>query len=360
MSIINQVLNELEKRGVNAPLGEETLRPVTPRKQSHLILYALLVLLLLILLVAVKWYRGRSETPALEKYVVMTAPTGSTVPVPSSAPLAAISTPVEMAALGESGVPQSVDSLHGKPLIEVKSEEEPVVVPEAKKVARSKVGRARASVADNTDSLLEEDPGQLKTISPLQRAENEFSKGNLAVREGRTNDALADYESALLADPTYKPARRAWAGLLVSLKRNDEAGQVLQRGLNRDSNDTFFAMQLARLQVERGDVPLALETLQKTLPYAGEQADYQSFVAALQQRQGRHEEAIAHYQTALKLVPNNGLWLMGMGISLQAMQRKEEARDAYQRALASNSLSGQLQAFVQQKLKELQLIVLSR
>jgi MSHA biogenesis protein MshN len=112
-------------------------------------------------------------------------------------------------------------------------------------------------------------------------------------------------------------------------------------------------MLLARLQVERGDVPLALETLQKTLPYAGEQADYQSFVAALQQRQGSHDEAIAHYLIALKLVPNNGLWLMGMGISLQAMQRKEEARDAYQRALVSNSLSAQLQAFVQQKLKEL-------
>jgi MSHA biogenesis protein MshN len=44
---------------------------------------------------------------------------------------------------------------------------------------------------------------------------------------------------------------------------------------------------------------------------------------------------------------------MGMGISLQALQHKEEARDAYQRALASNSLSAQLQAFVQQKIKEL-------
>jgi MSHA biogenesis protein MshN len=353
MSIINQVLNELEKRGVNAPLGEETLRPVTPRSQPRWLLYMLLAAMLLILLVAVKWYRGRAETPALEKSVVMTAPTGSVVPVPSSSPLAATSAPVEMAALSVSGVPQSVDSLHGKPLIEVKSEEEPVVVPEAKKVATSKVGHARASVADNTDSLLEEDPGQLKTISVQQRAENEFVKANQAVQEGRTNDALAGYENALLADPTYKPARRAWTGLLVSLKRNDEAEHVLQKGLRHDSHDTFFAMLLARLQVERGDIPLALETLQKTLPYAGEQADFQSFVAALQQRQGHHDEAVAHYQIALKLVPNNGLWLMGMGISLQALQRKEEARDAYQRALASNSLSAQLQAYVRQKLKEL-------
>ena len=194
---------------------------------------------------------------------------------------------------------------------------------------------------------------QLKIISPQQRAENEFSKANQAAQEGRTNDALAGYEAALLIDSSHKAARRAWVSLLLGLKRNDDAEHVLQRGLKRDPHETSFAMLLARLQVERNDVPLALETLQKVLPYAEGQADYQAFVAALLQRQSRHEEAIAHYQIALKLVPNNGIWLMGMGISLQAMQRNADAREAYQRALASNSLSAQLQAFVQNKLKEL-------
>ena len=355
MSIINQVLNELEKRGVNAPLGDETLRPVVSRKQSRLPLYALLAVMLLILLVAVRWYPGRTETPVPEKSVVIAPPLSSTA-VPASAQSATASASAVSAAMSASGVPgvsPSLDSLHGKPLLEVKSEEEPAVVPEAKKRARSKAERSRALVEDEDGSLSTESLEQLKKVSPQQRAENEFNKANQAVREGRTNDALAGYENALLADPTYKPARRAWAGLLVSLKRNNEAEPVLERGLKRDPHDTGFAMLLARLQVERGDVPLALETLQKTLPYAGEQADYQSFVAALQQRQGRHDEAVAHYQIALKLVPNNGLWLMGMGISLQALQRKEEARDAYQRALATNSLSTQLQAYVQQKLKEL-------
>jgi MSHA biogenesis protein MshN len=352
MSIINQVLNELEKRGANTPLGETTIRPVTPRRQSHLLPYALFALLLVILLAAVKWYSSRAETPAMERSVVMAQPLNSAVASISEPPVM-VSAPAEVTTTGESGVPQAFDSLHGKPLLEVQSEDEPVVAPEVKKPARSKVERPQAIVEDEDGSLSTESLEQLKKVSPQQRAENEFNKANQAVREGRTNDALAGYENALLADPTYKPARRAWAGLLVSLKRNNEAEPVLQRGLKRDIHDTGFAMMLARLQVERGDIPLAQETLQKTLPYAGEQADYQSFVAALQQRQGRHDEAIAHYQIALKLAPNNGLWLMGMGISLQALQRKEEARDVYQRALATNSLSAQLQAYVQQKLNEL-------
>jgi MSHA biogenesis protein MshN len=218
---------------------------------------------------------------------------------------------------------------------------------------RRKSQSSAAQVAEETENLPIENLEQLKTISPQQRAENEFVKANRAVQEGRTNDALAGYRNALLADPTYKPARRAWVGLLVSLKQNNEAEQVLYRGLRHDSHDAAFAMTLARLQVERDAVPLALATLQKTLPYAEGQADYQSFVAALLQRLNRHEEAIAHYRIALKHVPDNGVWLMGMGLSLQALQRSDEARETYQRALASNTLNPQLRAYVQQKLGEL-------
>jgi MSHA biogenesis protein MshN len=358
MSIVNQVLNELEKRGADTSIGGATIRPVAPRRKSYLMRYVIVAVLALVLLVVGKWYLERQKDPAPERSIDMAAPiSGAALAVPVIAVSDAVSAPVEaVSLLSESGVQstsRTFDSLRGKPLLEVKSEEEPVVVPEVKNTVRPKSVRTTQQVAEETDSPTPESLEQLKKTSPQQRAENEFLKANRAVQEGRTNDALAGYESALLADPTYKAARRAWAGLLVSLKRNNDAEPVLQRGLKRDIHDTGFAMLLARLQVERGDVPLALETLQKTLPYAGEQADYQSFVAALQQRQGRHDEAVAHYQIALKLVPNNGLWLMGIGISLQALQRKEEARDAYQRALASNSLSAQLQAYVKQKLNEL-------
>lgn len=359
MSVINQVLNELEKRGADTTLGEAAIRVVPPRRQSHLLRYVLVAVTLLILLAAVKWYAGRAETPVIERSAVVVAPMSGALPARSSAVLATASAPVEVAsALSASGGPgasQPDDGLRGKPLLEVKSEDEPVAAPVVKKTARRKLKQTRVQIAERSENLpaQAQEDSPLKTITPQQRAESEFGKANLAAQEGRTNDALAGYEAALLIDSSHKEARRAWVGLLLGLKRNDDAERVLQRGLKRDPHDTSFAMLLARLQVERNAVPLALETLQKTLPYAEEQADYQAFVAALLQRQSRHDEAIAHYQVALRLAPSNGIWLMGMGISLQAVQRNEDARAAYQRALASNSLNAQLQAFVQQKLKEL-------
>jgi MSHA biogenesis protein MshN len=359
MSIINQVLNELEKRGANAPLDEAAIRAIPPRKPLHLVRYALLALLLLILLAAAKWFAGRQEirTPVIPVAIISPV-SGVALSGPASA-VAIASAPVEViaAASGSNGVGGSppFSGLHGKPLLEVKSDEEPVVASELKKKFRRKPNLSADQSAENVEiTSAESIPGQhFKKISPQQRAENEFRKANLAVQEGRANDALAGYEAALLIDSSFKAARQAWVSVLLNLKRNDEAEQVLQKGLKQDPHDASFAILLARLQVERNAVPQALETLQTTLPYAEGNADYHAFLAALLQRQSRHEEAVVQYQFALKLIPNNGIWLMGMGISLQALQRNEEARASYQRALASNGLSAQLQAFVQQKLKAL-------
>ncbi len=366
MSVINQVLIELEKRGATAPLDEPAIRSVTPYRESHLLRTVLLFALMLTLLAAAiwYWYQGRRLTSVPNRAVVMAAPM-SNAALENNPPATVESAPVEVAATEPNREPvaqQSADNQYGKSLQEVEREQKPAVAPDAKKVGkRKKAGKREKTLQRKlqrpaervVENLPAENPEQFKTINPRQRAENEFNKANRAVQEGRTNDALAGYENALLADPAYSPARRAWAGLLLSLKRNDEAEQVLQKGLNSDSHDAGLAMLLARLQVERGAISPALETLLKTLPYAEAQADYQSFVAALLQRQSRHEEAVAHYQVALKKVPNNGVWLMGMGMSLQALQRNDEARVIYQRALVSNTLNAQLRAYVQQKLSEL-------
>jgi MSHA biogenesis protein MshN len=70
----------------------------------------------------------------------------------------------------------------------------------------------------------------------------------------------------------------------------------------------------------------------------------------LQQRNNLHAEAVANYQAALQLQPGNGAWLMGIGISLQALRRTEEARTAYRQALDSKTLSPELKVFIQRKL----------
>jgi hypothetical protein len=45
--------------------------------------------------------------------------------------------------------------------------------------------------------------------------------------------------------------------------------------------------------------------------------------------------------------------MMGLGISLQALERKEEARAVFRRAADSRTLNADLQAFVEAQLREL-------
>jgi MSHA biogenesis protein MshN len=89
------------------------------------------------------------------------------------------------------------------------------------------------------------------------------------------------------------------------------------------------------------------------LPYVQTDFDFYAFLAALLQREGRHREAVDYYRTALRGVPGNGVWMMGLAISLRASNQAAEAREAFASALNSKQLSPALQEFVERQLREL-------
>ncbi len=201
---------------------------------------------------------------------------------------------------------------------------------------------------------------QIKEITPSQQAENEYRKALESLQQGHMTQAIESLAHALQLDASHIAARQAIVGLLVEAQRFDEAERQLQQGLHLDPSQPNLAMMLARLQVERGDTHAGLETLQRGLPdamaradYVKEQADYHAFLAALLQREGQHGAAIKHYTQALRNTPQSGIWLMGIGISLQAENRLPEAQEAFNRAKASNTLRPDLQTFVEQRLKQI-------
>jgi MSHA biogenesis protein MshN len=184
-----------------------------------------------------------------------------------------------------------------------------------------------------------------------QRAEGEYRRALASLQEGRMIETVAALEQALKYEPKHEAARQTLVGLLIEANRNDEAMRQLQLGLTLDPRQPALAMLLARLQIERGGN--GIDTLMRTLPYAGNDADYHAFLAGALARQQRHREAAEQYQVALRAVPSNGVWWMGLGISLQAEKRNGEALDAFQRARASGGLSQELQGFVERRIQQL-------
>lgn len=359
MSLINRVLADLEKRGMGAEADMGAIRAVPAQNEWVKPLAMASAVLALSAAAAGVLLGAWHKTPAPENVTpVKIQPAVSPAPIlsavssaqPASAALAKQeeSAPVSLAGLELSLIPATV-SPRDRPLENKTAQAQPPAHTARKKIAAKTAGHP-ASVAEAGSSVKE---APIKRVGPKQHAEDEFSQAMALIRAGRNEDALPYLENALRLNPLLVRARQALAALMVGEKRNADAERILQEGLERDIKQAGFAMLMARLQVERGDIPHALETLQKTLPYAEHQAEYHAFVAALMQRQGRHDEAIAHYQAALKLSPGTGVWLVGLGISLQAEKRNAEARDAFHHAIGTHTLSADLQDFVGRRLKEL-------
>ena len=367
MSLINQVLSDLERRGVNALPGESSIRAVPVRRNLNRLAWLIAAILILAVAAGLWWNSLESKTSAPMRVVPAPAKPVA-VPQAESQPVIVATQdfplkenqqqggedtggPAMRLSFELSTIPLP-SSLRAKPVAAATGQNHIKVAPPAYAIPATE---SKAPVVAPVSGVVPAGSvdKQIRQASTQQQPDNEFRRASGLMQQDRVNEAIAGYEAVLQLDAGHDAARQAMLGLLLENKRNADAERVLQDGLKHNPRQSGFAMLLARLQVERDALSLALDTLQKTLPYAYQQADYQAFIAALLQRQNRHNEAISRYQIALQLSPNSGVWLMGLGISMQAVQRNEEARDAFRRAIESRTLSAELQAFVEQRLKEL-------
>lgn len=362
MSLINQMLQDLEKRqpGGETP-GLAAQVAAVPRRR-RIPLFWPLILLLTAAAGGLAWQLLSTQAPVQAAVVqpVKMMPD----PQPVEAP-----PPVIIAEAEPPAPPQETPAVQVEPPpppLPPVSPPAPAGLPMLKpsttlamvpKVSTGEPPRRMAAPASPADAGKQNPPAtgtvakQVREVTPRQQAENEYRKALPLLQQGRVEEAIDSLAQALRFDPRHATARQALIGLLVEARRYGEAERSLQEGLALDPRQAELAMTLARLQVERGDVRGALSTLERTLPHAAERPAYEAFMAALLQREERHREAIEHYQSAIRKTPS-GVWLMGLGISLQAEGRFQEARRAFGRAKDSN-LSPELQEFVEQRLKQL-------
>ncbi len=194
----------------------------------------------------------------------------------------------------------------------------------------------------------------IKEVSIQQRAESEFRQATVYQQQGRVNEAVLTLENALKLDSMHAPARQLLISILLENKRHEDAIRELKLGLSIEPAQLNYSMILARLLVERSKLEEAIEVLKRNQSGAQDRPDYLAFLAALQQKIAHHQEAVQLYRQALKKQPQNGVWWMGLGISLQAEADLVEAINAYKQAKNQSGLSPELHAFIDQRLTQLQ------
>ena len=386
MSLINDMLKDLEQRNASTPGAAPIAGDVHSVAFSPAGASRWLWLLLILVGLAAAAYVFFGLPKSAPKPTGAAVPTATAPVVPSQVPTQPETQQQAAPAVAETPVADDVTNaappapqntlvyaldreLRSMPAQSAQAPADPVVeapAPRAASAAKAEpVSRPVSPESAPGSEPAPEKPGQnaaraktsgglpVKQVSPEQRSSNLYRQAVDLMQQGRVAESMDMLQRALQTNAANHDARQLLVGELIDARRSQEAIAVLRDGLAVDPAQSGFRMALARLQIEAGDRQGAMETMEKGLASAGEDAEYHAFMAHLLQREERHAEAVKHYLVSLRSNPAMPNWLIGIGISLQAEKMNADAVAAFQRAIDTAQLSPDLQQFAEQRLKQL-------
>lgn len=360
MSLINKMLQDLDRRQALGTGAEAGVLRAAPAAARHREWFWRVVTLLLIIGVAwVLWIAYQILPRPLVSDAAFRAAEQARVRAPIAVKVQAPVVPAvaEVAPVAPQEAqeppparqPPAAESLKLALAIET-----PVREPAAKPAAPAPRPRATAPAAAPTP------PAEKKTSvdkrernAPASAAEGHFRRAVLLLSHGRLSEAEAELAAALKSDPGHVPARQAYVSLLLDQQRIAHARRLLEESLAENPAQPTFALALARVHAALRDYPKALEVLERAGPAAGA-PEFQAMRGAVLQRLGRDEEAVRAFEDAIRGAPQPATTWVSLGISLETLGRRPEAADAYRKALAAGPLALEAREYAQDRVRALQ------
>lgn len=176
---------------------------------------------------------------------------------------------------------------------------------------------------------------------------------NLA-ESGEYKSAIDHLTSLVKIDPDYKDARTSLAALLIDQGSLSKAKHIINEGINTTPDYIPFIELKARVLAAEGKPKEALNILHTATPSLVENPDYHAFIAAMHEQNNNHHLAVMLYTKLLQLNPHNGSWWFGLAVSLDKMGKDNQAIEAYNKASSEGHLNGESLAYLESRLDKLQ------
>lgn len=340
MSVINQMLRELDARGgASADLPVAPIRPVGIKRRPPWLALGGAAGLLAAGAAAIYWVLPAAPTvEAPQDGLVIARQEGQAVDTPPPVAATAVQAALLPAAVAPS--PATVaprQSQAGAAAREGRSgaEKRPLETP------------LRPLPLDQGAPQVE--PAVVKkmtVLSPEAEAQQQYDEAQMLRRAGKLDAAIGRYRQALERSPGMTGARLQLARLLQETGQADAALSFLRAGYELRADDGL-AIATGRLLADLGQQAAALDWLQRG--QAGLRPADHALMAVLLSQAHRHEEASRAYQRALAAEPGQGGWLLGLGLALEAQGRLEEARRAYRNALDHGQFKPEVMQFLRER-----------
>lgn len=384
MSVINQMLKDLEQRQPGSDGAAVYVAPARQQGWWMLVLTLLCTLALAILgwRTWIYWQQSQRTAQPTVQLTTQLAPASQTQPASSAtevvaapaepqgaasgavaldaAPVAAV-TRTSAPAGGAEGASATEALADQAPASEAQAETPPEdeVTPSDEELQPDLYAElaAEQEAAPQEVAAAPRKPGVLK-IETVDLSEPELAalaerKATTAMAKGQMREAQDNYYQVLVHDPHNQGAREQLAGLLYGEGRLAEASQVLEEGLRLDPAQADLRLLLARVAISGGDRQKALDWLTGYQPDLAANLDYYATWAGLAQELGQPAQASELYVKLLRQQPDQGRWWLGLGVAEDGQGHRQRALDAYGNAQLHGNLGEASTRWLEQRIAEL-------
>ncbi len=390
MSLINDVLRELDRRGAPAPLPLPAVAAAPPPRRRRHRLVATLVVAVVALPLIGGWLLQRLPSAARSEPaadVVASAPASDraddavastpSIELPSASADSAAAAPIDRA-----GQPAAADRASDRSPPDagaavaaappVQRQPEPIEVeqraPASAEAASAPAAAGRVS-ADPTAPLASAGPeGATPAVEPMRLSIRRrtaaadaddvelaglIRQADAALAARRDDEAGRLLRLVLARAPAQHRSRLALARLLLERQRRADAIRLLDDGLQIDPHAAELAEWLGRLLLEAGDPVRAAAVLAGAAPALVERPAHHALLAAAWQQAGESAQAAATYRALLAHDSRNGAWWLGLALAEDALGEPAAARAAFERARLDRSLEASVRHYIEQRIGQL-------
>lgn len=158
-------------------------------------------------------------------------------------------------------------------------------------------------------------------------------------------------EDILIVSPSHVQARKKLAALWFGRKAYPKASNLLSQGIALYPQDSSFRVMKAQVHLKQQQAMLAYQTL---LPLATlEDVEYQLMLANVAQQSSQWQSAVDAYQLLKKMQPSSGRWPLGLAIVYDKSSQFPLAIQAYKEALLKSGITAASAEFAEQRIKAL-------
>ena len=191
------------------------------------------------------------------------------------------------------------------------------------------------------------------TLSKQQLIAIEQNKANLAKSKGDLRKTRTHLKQILKIDAAHNKTRSELAALYFGSEQFAAAIKTLEQGLVISPNYAEFRLLLARMFAQQGNHLQAYYYLKPLRPPTAEHIDYHAMLAALAQKNSDNKVAEETYLALVTTQPEKAQWWLGLAISQDALGEKTQAKTSYKKAQLMGQLSNSSRHYIEQRLKQL-------